>query len=168
VRPIVRVVAAVVALDARGQVWAGYAPRSEQFPALALELANGKVDAIISGGPAATQAAQRATRTIPVLAIVDDMVMAGFVSSLAHPSGNTTGISFLATELDGKRQELLMELVPRARRMAALVDANATAAKRIVALRDATHARGVELTTVLVDRPERIVSAIDEARRLRA
>jgi putative ABC transport system substrate-binding protein len=141
----------------------GYAARTEQFPALALELVNAKVDAIISGGPAATQAALQATRTIPVLAIIDDMVAAGFVSSLAHPSGNTTGISFLATELDGKRQELLMELMPRARRMATLVDANATAAQRVAALQDATRARGVELSTILVDRPERIASVIDEA-----
>src|SRR5262245_15078005 len=60
-----------------------------------------------------------------------------------------------------------MELVP-ARRMAALVDANSTAAHRTQALHDATRARGVELNSYLVDRPERIVAAIDEAHRVGA
>jgi ABC-type uncharacterized transport system substrate-binding protein len=143
----------------------GYAARTEQFSKVAIDLVTDKVDAIVSGGPAATRAAQQATRTIPILAILDDMVAAGLVASLAHPGGNTTGISVLATELDGKRQEILMELVPGARRMAALVDANATAAQRVQALRDATRARGVELASYVVDRPERIVTAIDEARR---
>src|SRR5262245_8921940 len=82
---------------------------------------------------------------LPILTILDDIVAAGIVMSLARPGGNTTGISFLATELDGKRQEILMELVPSARRMAALVDANATAMQRVEALRDATRARDVEL-----------------------
>jgi putative ABC transport system substrate-binding protein len=143
----------------------GYAARTEQFSALAVDLVNDKVDAIVCGGPAATRAAQQATQTIPILAVLDDIVAAGVVASLARPGGNTTGISFLATELDGKRQEILMELVSGARRMAALVDANATAIQRVEALRDATRARGVELAPYVVDRPERIVTAIDEAQR---
>jgi ABC-type uncharacterized transport system substrate-binding protein len=147
-------------VDARG-----YAARNEHFSALAVDLVSAKVDAIVSGGPAATHAAQQATRSIPILAILDDMVAAGVVASLAHPGGNTTGISFLATELDGKRQEILMELMPGARRMAALVDANSTAAQKVQALRDATRARGVELASFVVDRPERIIAAIDEAKR---
>ena len=51
-----------------------------------------------------------------------DMVAAGFVRSLARPGGNTTGVSILAPELDGKRQEILMEAVPGARRIAVLAD----------------------------------------------
>jgi putative ABC transport system substrate-binding protein len=147
-------------VDARG-----FAARTEQFPTLAIELANAKVDAILCGGPAATRAAQNATRTIPIVANLDDMVAAGLVSSLAHPEGNTTGISFLATELDGKRQEILMELVPGARRMAALMDSGGTATQKVRALQDATRARGVELLPYIVDRPERIIAAIEEAQR---
>jgi putative ABC transport system substrate-binding protein len=143
----------------------GYAARTEQFAALAVDLVNDKVDAIVCGGPAATRAAQQATQTVPILAVLDDIVGAGVVISLARPGGNTTGISFLATELDGKRQEILLELVPGASRMAALVDANATAVQRVEALRDATRARGVELAAYVVDRPERIITAIDEAGR---
>ena len=52
------------------------------------------------------------------------MVGEGLVSSLARPNGNTTGVSILATELDGKRQEILIEAVPGLRRMAALADPN--------------------------------------------
>jgi putative ABC transport system substrate-binding protein len=142
----------------------GYAARPEQFPALAMELANAKVDAILCGGPVATRAAQNATRTIPILGNLDDFVAAGLVSSLARPEGNTTGVSFLATELDGKRQELLMELMPDARRMAALMDAGGTAAKKVQTLQDATRARGVELVAYVVDRPERVAATIDEAK----
>jgi len=145
-------------VDARG-----FAARTKQFPALAIELANSPVDAILCGGPDATRAAQRATRTIPILGNLDDFVAAGLVSSFAHPEGNTTGVSFLATELDGKRQEILMELVPKARRMAALMDVGGTAMKRVQALQNATRARGVELAGYVVDRPERIVAVIEEA-----
>jgi putative ABC transport system substrate-binding protein len=146
----------------------GFGARTEQFPALAVELAQAKVDAIVCGGPAATRAAQRATGTIPIVANLGDIVAASLVASLARPGGNTTGISSFATELDGKRQEILMELVPRARRMAALVDANGPSQQRVQALRDATQERGVELATHIIDRPQRIIAAVDEAQRLGA
>ena len=71
----------------------GYAVRTEQFPAVAAELAKAQVDAIVAGGAAAARAAQTATRTIPILTLTDDMVAQGLVASLAHPGGNTTGIS---------------------------------------------------------------------------
>jgi putative ABC transport system substrate-binding protein len=93
------------------------------------------------------------------------MVGQGLVASLARPGGNTTGISILATELDGKRQEILMEMVPAARRMAVLADANTAASQNMRALQDATRARGVELSIRMVERPERIVPEIEEAKR---
>jgi putative tryptophan/tyrosine transport system substrate-binding protein len=86
-------------------------------------------------------------------------------SSLARPGGNITGISILATELDGKRQEILMETVPAARRMAVLADANTAAPQNMRALQEAARARGVELAVRLVERPERIVPEIEEAKR---
>jgi putative ABC transport system substrate-binding protein len=143
----------------------GYAARTEQFPAVASELAKAHVDAILAGGAAAARAAQAATRTIPILTLTDDMVGQGLVASLARPGGNTTGISILATELDGKRQEILMELVPAARRVAVLADANTAAPQNMRALQDAAGARGVELAIRLIERPERIVPEIEEVRR---
>jgi putative tryptophan/tyrosine transport system substrate-binding protein len=63
------------------------------------------------------------------------------VASLAKPGGNTTGISILATELDGKRQEILLEVVPGVRHFAALADANVTLPQQLQALREAARAR---------------------------
>ena len=143
----------------------GYAVRTEQFPAVAAELVKAQVDAILAGGAAAARAAQAATRTIPILTLTDDMVGQGLVASLARPGGNTTDISILATELDSKRQEILMEMVPAARRVAVLADANTAAPENMRALQEAARARGVELAVHLVERPERIGPQIEEARR---
>ena len=92
------------------------------------------------------------------------MVRSGFVASLAKPGGNTTGVSILATELDGKRQEMLLEVVPGVRRMAALADANDTAPQQVQALQDAARARGVELSIYRVAKAEEIAGAIDAAK----
>ena len=146
----------------------GYEARAEQLPTLATGLAKAEVEAILCAGPAATRAGRDATRHIPIIAIVDDMVAAGFVPSLARPGGNITGISILAPELDGKRLDILIELAPNARRIAALADPNSTASPRLQALRDAAQARGVELLIQMVNVPERIVPAIDEAKRMGA
>ena len=146
----------------------GYEARTEQFPVLATELANAEVEAILCAGPAATRAARDVTHHIPIIAIVDDMVAAGFVPSLARPGSNITGVSILAPELDGKRLDILIELAPNARRIALLADPNSTASSRLQALRDSAQARGVELLIHMVDVPERIVPAIDEAKRMGA
>jgi putative ABC transport system substrate-binding protein len=143
----------------------GYAVRTEQFSAVATELVKAQVDAILAGGAAAARAAQAVTRTIPILTLTDDMVGQGLVASLARPGGNTTGISIIATELDGKRQEILMEMVPTARRMAVLADANTAAPQNMKVLQQAAAARGVEVSVHLVERPERIVPEIEDARR---
>ena len=80
----------------------------ERLPDLATELVRLKVDVIVSGGNSATQAAKKATNTIPiVMTQVSDPVASGFVASLARPGGNITGLSTLAPEISGKRLELL-------------------------------------------------------------
>ena len=76
---------------------------------------------------------------------------------------NTTGVSILATELDGKRQELLIELVPEARRMAALADPNATAPEQLRALQDAAQLRRIELSTHIASTAEEIIPALNAA-----
>ena len=92
------------------------------------------------------------------------MVGSGLVNSLARPDGNTTGTSILAAELDGKRQEILIEAVPGLRRMAALADSNTTATAQLQALQDAARARGIELSIHPIARPEEIPAAIDAAK----
>jgi putative ABC transport system substrate-binding protein len=84
--------------------------------------------------------------------------------SLSKPDGNTTGISIFASELDGKRQEILMDAVPGIRRMAALADRNTTSPQRLQILQDAAGARGVELSTYRVETGEEIAGAIDMAK----
>ena len=95
----------------------------ERLRDLAAELVRLKVDVIVAGGGSGIRAAQRATQTIPiVMAVTGDAVRDGFVASLAHPGGNTTGMSWLAAELPGKRLELLKETVPQSTRVAVVAN----------------------------------------------
>ena len=97
--------------------------KPERFPGLAAELVGLKADVIVTSGPHAIRAAQRATSVIPiVMAIVEDPVEQGFVTSLARPGGNLTGLSFQDSELVTKRLQLLREAIPEVSRVAVLWD----------------------------------------------
>ena len=99
----------------------------ERFPALVAELVGLKVDVIVTSGPHAIRAAQRATSTIPiVMAIIEDPVEQGFVSSLGRPGGNLTGLSFQDPDLATKRVQLLHEAIPSVIRVAALWDSSSS------------------------------------------
>ena len=88
--------------------------KTDRVPALADELVRIKVDIIVTGGAPATLSAKDATRTIPIVMASDaDPVGSGVVASLARPGGNITGFSTLATDISGKRLDLLKEIVPR-------------------------------------------------------
>ena len=141
----------------------GFDSRSEQYQERTALLVNSGVDVLVCGGDLTIRAAQQVTRTVPIVGVADDMVASGLVASLARPGGNTTGVSILTTELDGKRQELLLELVPGARRMAALVDPDSKSATQLQEMVDAARVRGLELLTYRVTSTEEIVSAIDAA-----
>ena len=93
----------------------------DRLPELAAELVRLKVDVIVTGGPNTTRPAKEATVTIPIVMAFDgDPVGNGFVTSLAHPGGNITGLSTLAPEISGKQLELLKEIVPKLSRVAVL------------------------------------------------
>ncbi len=97
--------------------------RMDAFPVLAAELVRLKVDVIVASGTPGSLAAQRATKTIPiVVAAVGDAVAVGLVPSLARPGGNVTGLSAMAPELEGKRLQMLTELVPKIRRVSVLMN----------------------------------------------
>ena len=115
-------------------------------------------------GDVAIRAAQHATKTIPILAMTDDMLGSGLVNSLARPNGNTTGVTVLATELDGKRQEILIEAVPGIRGMAALSDTSTTTDAKLHALQEAAHARNIELSVHRIAKAEDVTAAIDMAK----
>ena len=142
----------------------GFGLRPDQFAQHAAEQVKAKVDVIVCPGEVAIRAAQQATAAIPILGVSADMVDSGLVRSLANPGGNTTGVSILATELDGKRQSLLIELLAGARRIAALSDSSMAAARQLQALEDAARSRGVELTVHAVGKPDEIAPAIDAAK----
>jgi putative tryptophan/tyrosine transport system substrate-binding protein len=133
----------------------------------ATELVKARVDVITMVGPdEAIRAAQRATKTIPILALSDDLVGSGLVDSMARPNGNTTGISVLAATLDGKRQEILIEAVPGLRRMAFLVEAY-TNVDRVAALDElqkAARAHNIDLSIHRAAKGEEIAAAIDAAK----
>ena len=87
--------------------------KRDRLPALVAELVRLKVDVILSAGAAVTRPAKDATKTIPIVMAQDtDPVGNGFVASLARPGGNITGLSSYSAELNGKRLELLKEIVP--------------------------------------------------------
>jgi putative tryptophan/tyrosine transport system substrate-binding protein len=91
----------------------------------ARELASIPVDVIAAFGSPATQAAQAATQTIPIVMFgVGDPVRAGLVASLAHPGGNVTGPSFLGPDLGPKRLQLLKQVIPSLVRVALLFNPN--------------------------------------------
>jgi putative ABC transport system substrate-binding protein len=87
----------------------------DRFPALINELVASRVDVLVTAGTPATLAVKKANTTIPlVMVAAADPVGDGIVASLARPGGNITGVSSIALDLDGKRLELLHELVPHA------------------------------------------------------
>jgi putative ABC transport system substrate-binding protein len=93
-----------------------------RLPSLASDLARLKVDLIVAAATPAARAAQRATSTLPIVAVaaMGDPIADGLVASLARPGGNVTGNTFLGPELVPKRLELLKEALPRVSRVAAL------------------------------------------------
>src|SRR5262245_23105130 len=115
--------------------------QTERLPALAKDLASRPVDLIVAGGNAAIQAARTATTTFPIVfSTSSDPVHVGFVTSLARPGSNLTGVTTLNVEVGAKRLELLHEVVPRAKAVAALI--NPTNPNAEILLRDLRAAAG--------------------------
>jgi putative ABC transport system substrate-binding protein len=127
-----------------------------RFPEFASEVARLNVDVIVAANAPAGYAAQRVTRTIPiVIPTMSDPVGDGFVASIARPGGNVTGLTFQSAELQGKRLQILKEIVPGASRTALIVDRNDRSYPRLTQQAEAA-ARGLGLrlyTTIPVQNP---------------
>lgn len=143
---------------------AGFGLRENELAGHAAAIAKAQVDLIIATGDPPVRSAQQATKSIPILAIAEDMVGSGFVASLAEPKGNTTGVSLLSTELNGKRQEILIEALPAIKRMAILADTTSVSPRQLQILQDAGRARGVEFSVHGVSKREEIEGAISAAK----
>jgi ABC-type uncharacterized transport system substrate-binding protein len=97
--------------------------KSERMRGLAAELVHLNVDVIVTTGSSATRPAKEATTTIPIVMMSDnDPVGSGFVTSLARPGGNITGLTNISGDLGDKRLELLKEIVPKVSRVAVFRD----------------------------------------------
>src|SRR4029077_12840133 len=136
----------------------GFGLRQDQYTEVAATVAKSAPDVIFGGDDHAVRAIQEAIHTVPIVGMYVDL------RSLARPGGNTTGVSILAPELDGKRQEILMEAVPGARRIAVLADPTSTPPPQLSALQNAARARGVEVAVFSAEAPEQIAPTMDKAK----
>jgi putative ABC transport system substrate-binding protein len=163
-----------IALEER---WAERQP--ERLPALAAELVHLQVDVLVTTGDAQVRAAKHATSTIPiVMAVSGAPVEAGYVTSLARPGGNITGLSVRSPELSAKLLELLKEAVPNVARVAVLWNAaNPVKVLDFRETQDAARVLGVTLQSVEVraahdfevafaaitrERPDAFIALVDE------
>jgi len=105
------------------QIVDGFGVSFDRVPTVAASIIAASPDVIVCGPEVPIRAPQKLTKTIPLIGMTEDVVGEGLVASLPRPGGNTTGISLLTPELDGKRQEILLEAIPGLRKLAILADA---------------------------------------------
>jgi putative ABC transport system substrate-binding protein len=126
---------------------------------VANELVRARPDVVFTLATPAANAVKLATRSIPIVAMADDLVSSGLVGSMAHPEGNVTGVSIFAFQLDLKRLELLHEAVPNATRIGILADPDQI--RRPDALDRAARDIGIEIVLFMARSKEEIIDAID-------
>ena len=143
--------------------------KEERFPDLASDLVHLKVDVILATVAAAVRAAQHATTSIPIVAVVNDPVGAGFVDSVARPGGNVTGLSMMSPEVVQKQLELLREVVPRVSRVAVLANpANPGSAPQLRHAEVGAKALGLRLQHLEARSPSEIDGAFTAMMKARA
>jgi ABC-type uncharacterized transport system substrate-binding protein len=138
--------------------------RIERLAELAADLVQRRVAVInTNGGVQPANAVKQATSTIPTIFVTaEDPVRLGLVPSLARPGGNLTGVNFLSAELGAKRLELLRELVPKATRVALLINPNGPTHE--ITLRDAqagAQAMGLQLQVLRASNNREIDAAFE-------
>jgi len=143
--------------------------RYDRLPALAADLIRRQVAVLFVGGGGVREAIA-ATKTIPIVFTTgNDPVEAGLVSSLAHPGGNATGISFVPAELAAKRIELLHQLVPKATAIAMVLNVVATNAElRARKAQEAARSFGLQLHVLRARNEEEIDAAFTTLAKLPA
>jgi putative ABC transport system substrate-binding protein len=142
----------------------GFEATDDRLAERAQSLIDAKPDVIVSGPELPLRTLQKLTQTVPLVGMTEDMVGERLVASLARPGGNITGITLLSPELDGKRQDILIEALPGARKIAALSDSKVTSSQHLQALQRAAQSRGIQVSVFGVRKPDEIAAAIDAAK----
>ena len=137
--------------------------RAERLPQLASDLVARNPDVIVTAGPLPVRTVKERTATIPIVfAALGDAVGTGVVSSLAHPGGNLTGLSFLNADINEKRLELLRDMLPGLQRITVLADA-ADPNRIIEPTEAAAHRLGLAVNFIRVKGPDEFETAFNSA-----
>jgi putative ABC transport system substrate-binding protein len=141
----------------------------KRFPDLVADLVKLKVDLILTAGTPGALAAKRATQTIPiVMAVTGDAVGTGLVSSLARPGGNLTGLTTMVPDLEGKRLEILREVLPKLATLVVLLNtSNPYTAIPWEQTKISAKTLGIQLQPVEVQRPDDFQDAFARVARQR-
>ena len=139
---------------------------SERFAEIATDFVRRNVDIIVTSGTANVIAAKKATTVIPIVfAVAGDPIANNLVASLARPGGNVTGLSTVATDLAGKRLELLREAVPGLRRVAVIGNvANSLSVLEMDEVGAAANRMGIEVVRLEIRRSEDVESVFHALR----
>jgi putative ABC transport system substrate-binding protein len=132
----------------------------DRVPVLMEELLAEKVNVIVAPGEATIQAAQRATKTIPIVGLSADMVRTGLAASMARPGGNLTGVNVLSSELDVKRLGILHEAVPTAKRIGVLALPDRPF-DTLPELESAARQLDLELVVISIRRTDELAQGLD-------
>ena len=136
--------------------------RNERFAEIAAEFVALKVNVIVTGG-GAVPAVRQATSTIPIIfSLANDPVGSGYVTSLARPGGNITGLSGQSTDLIGKRLEVLREVMPALQRLAIIGDSgNRSVRLEVDEVQRTARTLGIEVTEFQIGRAEDIAPTFE-------
>ena len=131
-----------------------FAGKVDRIPSLVAELLQAKLDVLVSVNTLAIQAFKQATKTTPIVFVINDNpVTTGIVDSLAHPGGNVTGLTRFTRDLSGKRLELLKETAPKILRVGVLDDASTDIRASFQDFEPAARALKLQLHSLEVNGP---------------
>jgi len=142
----------------------------DRLPALAEELVLLKANVIVVGNAPAALAVKRVTSTIPIVMVVSDPVASGFVTNIARPGGQITGLSTMTAELHAKRLQLLKEVVPGLTRLAVLQDPSVAQSQQqaVEQLRATASSLAIKVTVATVPKLEKLSSSFAMVNRAHA
>jgi len=151
-------------------IWKFSGDRTDRLPVLADELVQAQVDVIFAINTPAALAAKNATTQIPIIMTrVSDPVRTGLIASLAHPGANLTGLTTMSEVVEGKRLQLLREVLPGCMRLAVLWnEANTGHVQNLKEMQLAATRLGVEVFVLGISRADQVQHVLEMALRQHA